>query len=178
MNEGKKFEQAWKLSIPPLTYFQRIRDPAQSFNQSDTLRFSLQNPYDCFMFQYPVLFTLELKSTEGSSMTFYRDDFVNDGKKHTFMVKKNQIVGLQESNKYKGIISGFLFNWRKTNHTYFLSVDKFLEMTNQMDKKSFNETDVINANAYLIEQELKRTNYKYNIQKFIDKFKENFTYDN
>lgn len=111
-------------------------------------------------------------------MTFYRDDFTNDGKKHTFMVKKNQILGLQESSKYKGVVSGFLLNWRKTNHTYFLSIGQFLEMTNTMNKKSFNENDVIDANAYLVDQELKRTNYKYNIQKFIDEFKENYTYDN
>lgn len=104
-------------------------------------------------------------------MTFYRDDFATDGKKHTFMIKKNQIKGLLESAQYKGVVSGFLLNFRRTNHTYYFSINDFVELTSQLDKKSFNEDDVINHNGYLIEQELKRTNYKYNIQKFIDDYK-------
>jgi penicillin-binding protein-related factor A (putative recombinase) len=119
------------------------------------------------MYYCPTLFTLELKSADGTSMTFYRDDFVQDGKKPTFMIKKNQINGLLESSKFKGIISGFILNFRKTNNTYFWDISDFVQCTIDLTKKSINETDVISHNGYLIEQTLKRTNYKYNIEKFI-----------
>jgi penicillin-binding protein-related factor A (putative recombinase) len=103
-------------------------------------------------------------------MTFYREDFVdkeNKDKKHTFMVKRNQIAGLTESAKFKGIISGLILNFRKTNHTYFIHINDFNSMVKNLDKKSFNEQDVISNQGYLIEQTLKRVKYTYNIQKFI-----------
>ena len=168
INEGKKFETQFKASVNEKIYFQRIHDPAQSFTQTDALRFSLQNPYDCYMYFYPNLFTLELKSTEGTSLTFYREDFIDKEKKQSFMVKKNQIKGLLESSKFKGIVSGLILNFRKTNHTYFWDINDFKTTTDILDKKSFNESDVVNNNGYLIGQTLKIKNYKYDVQKFIE----------
>lgn len=168
INAGKKFENAFKTSIDEtLIYYQRINDPAQSFTQTDSLRFSLQNPYDCYAYFFPNLFTWELKSTEQTSMTFWREDFVDKTKKQTFMVKKNQVQGLLKSSKYRGIISGLILNFRKENHTYFLHINDFIKMTTNLEKKSFNEQDVIQNNGYIIESLLKKVNYKYNIQKLI-----------
>lgn len=104
-------------------------------------------------------------------MSFWRDDFVNKEKKQTFMIKSNQIKGLLESNKHKGITSGFVLNWRKTNHTYFWYIDDFIKCTSSLDKKSFNEADVIKNNGILINQQLKKVNYKYDIDGFISRIK-------
>lgn len=164
MNKGKIFETAIKNSVPKDCYYFRLHDPAQSFDQSSTLRFSLPNPYDCLLFCYPTLFALELKSTESTSMGFWREDFVDKTKKQTFMIKKNQIKGLDTASQFKGVVAGFLLNWRKTNHTYFWNINDFLEFTNMLDKKSFNEEDVISHNGMLIEQTLKKVNYKYNLE--------------
>lgn len=168
INVGKDFENQFRASVPQDVYYQRIKDPAQSFTQNSSLRFSLQNPYDCFIYSYPVLFTLELKSTQGNSLTFYKKDLINDGKKHTFMIKKNQLEGLNESNKYEGIVSGLVINFRGTNHTYYLSIEQANNLINNIDKKSFNEQDVINHDGYLIEQHLKKVKYNYNLEKFIE----------
>lgn len=176
INAGKDFENQFKASVNELIYYRRINDPAQSFNHTNNLRFSLQNPYDCFIYFYPTLFTLELKSTEGTSITFYREDFIdkeNKDKKYSFMVKRNQIAGLTESARFKGIISGLILNFRKTNHTFFIHINDFNSMVKDLDKKSFNEQDVINNNGYLIEQTLKRVKYTYNIQKFISDMQQN-----
>jgi len=170
INIGKQFETQFKLSVPKNVYYQRIKDPAQSFFKSSELRFSLHNPYDCFIFSYPVLFTLELKSVR-NSITFYRDDIARDGKKHTFNIKKNQLLGLSDSNKYKGIVSGFVINFRNVNHTYFLSISKAKNLINCIKKRSFNEFDVIAYDGFLIEQHLIRTRYSYNLRKFIDYYK-------
>jgi penicillin-binding protein-related factor A (putative recombinase) len=109
-------------------------------------------------------------------MTFYRKDFIEDGNKHTFMIKSNQLKGLKESSQFKGIISGLILNWRKTNHTYFLSIDKANKLIENSVKKSFNENEVIENGGYLIEQTLKKVNYTYNIQKFIDDMQQQYNY--
>lgn len=168
MNAGKDFESQWKASVPPGVYYERIKDPAQSFFKQDSLRFSPANKYDCFMYRYPTLFTIELKSTKGTSMTFYHKDCESDGKKHTYMIKKCQIEGLLESRKHKGIVSGLVLNFRKTAHTYFIDIFDFVKMVNELEKKSFNECDLQNYNAWVIPQKLKRTNYTYDISKFIE----------
>ena len=84
------------------------------------------------------------------------------------MIKKNQLEGLAESNKYQGIVSGLVVNFRGVNHTYFLHIDQANRLINNLDKKSFNEQDVINHNGYLIEQHLKKVKYSYNLEKFIE----------
>lgn len=106
-------------------------------------------------------------------MTFYRKDFINDGKKHTFMIKKNQLEGLSESSKYKGIVSGLVLNFRIVNHTYFISIIDANKMIENIERKSFNEKDVILNNGYLIEQHLKKIKYSYNLQKFIEDMQNN-----
>lgn len=170
MNEGKKFEQAFKNSVPKEVFYFRIPDPAESFSSiKDGLRFTIKNPCDIFLFN-PItknLYALELKSTKDTSITFWKEEFEDNIKKTKFMVRKNQIQGLQKISEYK-IISGFVLNFRYTNHTYFLSIDDFMSMIDSIDKKSFNEADVIRNGGYLIEQELLKVNYRFNIEKFLN----------
>ena len=163
MNEGKLFETDFKNSIPPDTYYLRIHDNPQSFNQTDNLRFSPKNPYDALMYIFPNLFTLELKTTIGTSFSF-------NGK--TPMIKKHQIEGLDKSSKHKGIISGFIFNFRKVNKTYFLPIDKFLNYKNSTDKKSINQKDIIDSGAIEVRGEIKRVRTKFYIGEFIKKVQE------
>lgn len=104
-------------------------------------------------------------------MTFYRDDFAADGSKNTFMVKRNQIKGLSESAANIGVVSGFILNFRKYSRTYFLGINEFNDMASRLDKKSFNEKDVVEAGAYLVSQTLKRTKYDFDIAGFISDMK-------
>lgn len=174
MNPGKEFEIQWKNSIPPEIYYHRIHDPAQSFHtEKANLRFSPQNPYDCFLYSFPLLFTLELKSTQGTSITFFKEDFSNDGKSHTFMIKRNQIQGLNHSAMFPGIVSGFILNFRRTEHTYFLDIKDFNLMSSSIGKKSFSESDVISHHGMLINQRLKRTRFSYDVEGFIEEKKKN-----
>lgn len=178
LNEGKNFEQQWKKSVEDDGfYFQRLNDGAASFNPSDSLRFTPQNPYDAYMFCFPNLICTELKSSLGS-LTFWREDFENDGKKHSYNLKKNQIQGLQKASKYKGVIPCFVLNFRKTNKTYFLHIDDFMNMISNLHKKSFNESDVVDKGGMLISQTLKRVKYKYDVRKFIDDLQNKYNEEN
>lgn len=169
MNEGKKFELAFKNSVPENVYYFRIPDPAESFSSIKTgLRFTIQNPCDIFLYNPDIktMYALELKSTQNTSISYWREDFEDKSKKQTFMIRKNQIQGLQKINRFS-IVSGFIYNFRYTNHTYFQSISDFLEMTKDSTKKSFNEADVFKNKGVRIDQQLMRSNYKYDVEKFM-----------
>ena len=120
------------------------------------------------MFAERYLFTLELKSTKGTSLSFWREDFEDKTKSQTFLIHKHQIEGLANADKFAEVISGFVINFRETtNHTYFWHINDFLEYTNKLDKKSFNENDVVNGGGLLINQKLKKVNYEYNVEHFV-----------
>lgn len=166
MNQGKVFEKAFVNSIPDGIYCQRLIDPAASFGGASKTRFSPHQPYDFYAFVKPYFFAMELKSTSGS-LTFWREDFDNDGKKHTFEIKKWQIEGLNRASQHEGVIAGFYINFRNVNKTYFLSIGKYHELTDGLNKKSINHEDVAQY-GLLIEQQLLKVNYKYNLRKFFD----------
>lgn len=166
MNQGKVFEKAFANSIPDGIYYQRLIDPAASFGGSTNTRFSPHQPYDFYVYIKPYFFAMELKSTSGN-LTFWREDFDKDGKKHTFEIKKWQIEGLDRASQHEGVIAGFYINFRNVNMTYFLSIQKFHELTDTLDKKSINHADVCKYGV-LIEQQLLKVHYKYNLRKFFD----------
>lgn len=172
MNEGKEFENDWKKSVNRTGYFYyRIKDSAQAFGNNKEmsgLRFSLKNPFDCFIFANKWLFALELKSTKSTSMTFYRGDFIEKGKNQTFMIKEHQIKGLSDTYKYPDIIAGFILNFRTSEKTYFWRIKDFLEFSENTEKKSFNEEDIINHNGYIIPQIKKIKHYNYDVTKFVN----------
>ncbi len=110
---------------------------------------------------------LELKSTKHKSLTFWKEDFEDKDKKRTFQIRKCQIQGLQKWSKHAGVF-GFVINFRSCeNKTYFISIDEFLDYTSSLSKKSINIDDVLNMNPIEIENNIIRTNYHYNIEKFL-----------
>lgn len=169
-NQGKKFENAFKNSIPEGSYMvHRLHDPPQAFNQSDALRFSWKNPCDYFVFddKNQILYTLELKSTKQKSMSF--EDINIKEKQPSKMIHKHQILSLIELGKYANIISGFIFNFRDEKQgierTYFQSIGDFMKMYYSLNKKSFNEIDLIQSGGYLkVVGTKKRVNYTWDIE--------------
>lgn len=171
MNEGKQFEKDWKDSVNRTGHFYyRLKDSAQSFGnpEQNGLRFSLKNPFDCFIFANRWLFALELKSTKNSSMNFYRKDFVETGKNQTFMIKEHQIRGLSDTLKFPDIIAGLILNFRSSECTYFWNIKDFLSFSDNTDKKSFNESDIMQNNGYVIHQNKKIKHYTYDVKTFIN----------
>lgn len=139
-------------------------DSAQSFNSDSNskLRFSAKSPCDCFMYDGEVLYTLELKSVGTTSISFERT------KKDKGVIHKHQIDKLLEFSKYKNIISGLLLDFRLSEKTYFCMIEEFANMIDKLDKKSFNEKDLLEwCNPIEIEKKKMKVNWKYNIEKFI-----------
>jgi recombination protein U len=168
LNSGKVFEKEFHDSVPNNFYYFRLKDPAQSFdtNNKNNLRFSLPNPYDCFIYQYPFFYPIELKSTQGTSMSI---QFTKEEKGK--MIKINQIQGLLKAQQHEGVYAGLLLNFRETEHTYWLGVNEFNQFYTTTTKKSINEKDIQEYKGILIPQRKKKVRYAYDVLKMIELIK-------
>lgn len=168
-NVGKIFEDSFIKSVSKLSYcwHKRLNDNASSWAGGDNTRFTSTNECDFLLFNTltKTLYALELKSTN-STLTFWRKDFEIQGKKQTFNIKKNQILGLMNWNHYP-IICGLIINFRNENNdTYFIYIKDFVEYTNNLNKKSININDIEKMKPIKLESKKLRTNYLYKIDDF------------
>ena len=157
-NEGKKFENDFKSSVPDTCWIYRLRDNASSFANGTNTRFTSNNICDYFLFDdmTKTLFLIECKSTKSTSIPLT-------------MIRDNQIKGLKEASKHN-LVAGILVNFRNENNdTFFIEIDDFVTMMNSINKKSFNIKDLDNIGAIRIKSGKKHTRYKYDIQDMINK---------
>ena len=164
MNQGKIFENDFQESVPDDVYCQKLQDAAIGFNiEESKQRFAPKSPYDYFLYRKPNMWCLELKSTQGTSMSFA-------GK--TPMIKKHQREELMKAYK-KGCIAGLVLNFRKYPLTYYIPIRLFEEFVESTDKKSINVKDIWNMidnseeSPILIGQELKQVHYRYLVDSFL-----------
>lgn len=166
-NEGKKFEEDFSSSVPSYCYVHRLRDSAQSYNNNEETSFSWDNECDFFVFndETRIFYAIECKSTKYKSMSVQ----LNEDDKSSKMVKLHQIESLKKISKYKNTVAGLLLNFRDENNdnqrTYFIDIKNFIGMMNQINKKSFNELDLLTVGkAIKIQGEKKRTRYRWNLE--------------
>ena len=161
-NAGKEFEKQFKDSVPKDVYILRIPDSALGFNiEASTQRFSVKTPYDFVAFKKPNMFALELKSTSTTSISF---------KGKTPMIKEHQIKALRHAES-KGVKAGFVFNFRKSNNTYYVPISVFDAITLQgmTTKSSISEKEVSTHEGVVhIEQVIKRTTYSFRLEELFD----------
>jgi hypothetical protein len=168
-NEGKRFEEDWSSSLSSYCFVHRLKDTAQSYNNSKQTRFTWDNPCDFFVFDSNahLFYAIECKSTKYKSMSIQIDK--ND--KSSKMIKYHQIESLRTISKYDGAIAGFMLNFRSENNDiqrlYFISIENFDNMMQQLNKVSFNELDLLTVGkAISIKGEKKRTRWKWNLDDF------------
>lgn len=168
-NEGKRFEDAFVKSIPEYVLVKRLNDNASSWSGGTNTRFASKNECDYILFNdhTKTFYGLEMKSTKHNSLTFWREDFEDKNKKQTFQIRKCQIQGLERWSKYIGVF-GFIINFREDgNKTYFVDIVSFLDYTSSLSKKSINKDDILKMSPIEIENNLMRTNYHYDVEKFL-----------
>lgn len=169
-NEGKIFEESFVSSVDKShVLVKRLNDNAASWSGGNASRFASKNECDFIFYEMNerIFMGLELKSTK-NSLTFWREDFEIKGVKQSFNIKKNQILGLSRWSEYNGTICGLVINFREFNNkTFFIEIKDFLKYTDKLNKKSINIDDVLKMDHIEIKSQLKRTKYKYDIEKFI-----------
>ena len=155
-NAGKLFESDIKSSVPDGCWLYRLRDNASSFAGGTNTRFTSSNVCDYILLddQTRTLFLIECKSTKGTSIPLS-------------MIRENQKKGLLEAGQHC-LVAGLLINFRNENNdTFFICIDDYVDMTENVDKKSFNIKDLMENGAVRVDCEKKRSRWKYNIEKFI-----------
>ena len=61
-----------------------------------------------------------------------------------------------------------MVDFRGSDNTYFLNIKEWDVLINSIDKKSFNETDLLKfANPILIDKKKLKVNYRYNVEEFL-----------
>lgn len=123
-NEGKKFEEDFKKSVPKEYWIYRFRDGTGNFNgtKNENVRFQASNICDFEVVTDKYVFLLELKSYTGARISF-------DG------IRDNQIKQMSGIDHQK-IKPYFIFNFREKEKTYAVrakDVRIFMEST---DRKS------------------------------------------
>lgn len=157
MNPGKQFEKDIQDSIPDNVYYLRLNDPAQSFDtQGNGLRFSPKNPYDNILYKKPIMISMELKSTAGTSLSFSLE------KNKGVNIKKHQIFGLLAAKEYD-IVSGLVMNFRLTEITYWMDIGDFWRFTQETSKKSINEKDICEYGGRIIETRKLKVHSRYDL---------------
>ena len=174
-NIGKVFEESIKKSMPDYALLIRLPDPPQAFTKRSDTRFSHKNPCDyiCFDTNNKVLLCLELKTTKHTSISFEDINNEDDNKK---MIHRHQILGLEKYSMYDNVNAGFLFNFRHFEDnkekyfetTYYQSIEDFLKMTEEINKKSFNEIDLIKyGNAIKVQGAKKVSRWYWDIDSLL-----------
>lgn len=161
MNTGKVFEQNFKKSVPGDFYYVRLKDPAVGWTGGAS-KYSPNNPFDCLIYTGTGLHCIELK-TCAKSITYWREDFEHDGKKHTFEIKKHQIKGLCEAAIYHGVYPSLVINFRDVGETWCIPISLFKNYTDGLAKKSINHEDATLI-GYRVPARHLRVNDRYDIK--------------
>jgi penicillin-binding protein-related factor A (putative recombinase) len=168
-NAGKSFEEQLQTSANEQgIYFYRIKDvPPLMLKPNAKVS---QNDFDSFVYRKPNLFPIELKSTQGKSISFQEK-----------IIKKHQITALDDAAKYDGVIAGFIFNFREyENFTVFVHIKDFLEIkylseneiTEHRFKSKLNKSsiglDICKEVGIEISNVKKKIKYRYYINSLLD----------
>lgn len=167
-NAGKQFEKDFSQSTPSYCYVHRLRDSAQSYNNSGNTRFAWDNECDFFIWdsKHRLFYAAECKSTKYKSMSVQ----LNKEDKSNKMIKLHQIQSLVKISKFDGAIAGFFLNFRDEKNNierlYFMNVVDFNKMMDSVNKVSFNEIDILLNNGVKISGEKKRIHFRWDLDDF------------
>ncbi len=165
--EGKRFERLFKESATKQGILcVRFNDSDMSYNPNKELRsrFTAHNPADFFIYKYPYIFFLEMKSTRYKSMSFEREEDDNG------MIHLTQIRSLSNIILYEPVRAGFVFNFRieddyepYSEETFYMSIQNFNTFYCSTDKKSINKKDILSNGGFLVDAKKKRKLYDYDV---------------
>lgn len=169
---GKQFEKDFTSSLPSYCYVHRLRDSAQSYNNSKNTQFAWNNECDFFIFDSKkhIFYAAECKSTKYKSISVQ----LNKEEKSNKMIKLHQIESLTKISEYDGAVACFFFNFRDekndTERLYFQNIIDFNNMMKEIEKSSFNELDLLTHNGIKISGNKKRVHFDWNLDDFFSSY--------
>jgi len=148
MNNGKRFENNFKKSVPEDVYYYRFRDGTSSWDKGEMTRFQQTNACDCMLYTKGSLFMLELKNHKGKSLPFS-------------CIRDNQLIELENVENYD-INGGFVVNFEDIGRCYYARAHLIKNYIEDSDRKSI-PVQWFEENAIHIPSRKVRINYSYNL---------------
>lgn len=155
MNNGKRFEQNIKNSMPDNVFFYRFRDGTSSWGGGqENTRFQQRNICDCMMYDSQYLYLLELKSHKGKSLPLTA-------------IRKNQVDDLLEASKHRNVIAGIVVEFSDLESVHFMPIQLVKYWYYDSDRKSIPLQSFLEKPCIEIYGKKLKTNFRYNIEQFI-----------
>lgn len=153
-NEGKRFEEDFKKSVPEKYFIYRFKDGTANFKgtKNENVRFQAHNICDFQVVTENKVFLLELKSYNGVSIPLSG-------------IRKTQLEEMLKASKYKSIEPYFMFNFRPLQKVYAVKVEKVQEFIEKAERKSIPVKWCI-ENGVEIDGIKKKVRFKYNLESF------------
>ena len=153
-NEGKKFEEDFKKSIPEKYFVYRFKDGTANFNgtKNENVRFQAHNICDFEVFAEDKLFLFELKSYKGASIPLSG-------------IRKTQLEEMLKASNYKNIEPYFMFNFRPLQKIYAVRVQNVQDFIKKAERKSIPVKWCI-ENGIEIEGVKKKVRFRYELENF------------
>lgn len=153
-NEGKKFEEDFKKSIPEKYFVYRFKDGTANFNgaKNENVRFQAHNICDFQVFAEDKLFLFELKSYNGVSIPLSG-------------IRKTQLEEMLKASNYKNIEPYFILNYRALESVYAINVQTLNEFIKNAERKSIPVKWCI-ENGIEIKGYKKKVRFSYELEEF------------
>jgi len=175
---GKIFEGEWKDSFKNLPYtLERLIDGVK-WGRGEGSSFTPGNVCDYILHTSPVMWYLELKSTKGTSLSFFPNTpwIRPKGTKSNKPIKPKDVDNLMKRSKNQDVLCGFIFNFRarnlktksEPNRCYWVHIDDFVKYAVESGSGSIS-AEKCSEIGIEIQNSIKRTKYKYHVQEFIRK---------
>lgn len=159
-DEGKRFEQDIRASIPPEFFIERYKDDTAGF-------YGVSNPADFRLYKYPLTFLWELKTHKGKSIPLAK-------------IRNSQLRGMRKAIPYKGVYCGFILNYRDLEETYYITfadlVTEYYILNSEGDyepkpdgRKSI-PVEWCRENGVRIQQTKKRVRYFYDLRSWLEEY--------
>lgn len=159
---GKEFEKAIQDGLSSVGSVTRLVDPTGKFA-------GVGNIADFVHYEYPYETWVECKSLYGN--LFSVGDIKNQDKPLAGALSRNQINGLMEKSKHKGVMGAVVIWFIDHDLTIVVPIEELLAFIETSGKKSFNVKDLEREDGlfhYVLKGEKKRVMFEYDGQDFVE----------
>lgn len=145
---GNRFQKDFEDSIPSNLYYRRLRDMTFKFKKAD-------NEGDYLVYSGNILVIFELKSTKSKSLPLSN-------------IRMTQIWKMLNCVTKKNTFGGLLIDLRAKDECYFVFIDEFIYWYLFERTRQSLSYEWIVQHGYKVPRRIKRTRYKYDIQKLLE----------
>ena len=159
MKRGQKFEDNFRKSIDRDSsdlFFYRFKDGTANWNPTEKTRFQAHNICDCMVFYGKNLFLFELKSHKGKSLPLN-------------CIRDSQWEELCFAGTKENVFPFLIIFFSDIGECYAVHIKELFNFRQLSDRKSV-PLLFCQEKGFKINSRLLKTNYRYEVREFLDKF--------